>query len=276
MAFEQLKRPPLVEVILELKWRMGAPAEADQPNAPLTVASSLRPELAVDPSYDLLLGKLFDRLSVTYPFHERLPSATIPAEMVPFLVQHRFRTGENTWPLVQLGPGIIALNDTERYTWSDFSQRALRILNILYDAHPRSSDIVVESILLKYIDAELFDYAANSVLDFLRQKLEVSFSLPDSLFQGTHTEAKPDGVNFQIVHPLFKPKGTAHLRFATGARYGEKAIVWETAVLSAGPDVPSMPQGAEKWLEESHSLIHDWFFKLIEGELLRRYSQDDN
>lgn len=111
---EQLKSPPLVEVILEMRWRVGPASQPDQTSGRRGAVSVVPAEMTVDPSYDLLVGRMFDRLSAIYPFHERLPSAMVPAEMVPFLVQHRFRRAQGSWPLVQVGPGIVTLNDTAK------------------------------------------------------------------------------------------------------------------------------------------------------------------
>lgn len=275
MAFERLKNPPLVEAILEMKWRVGSVEQPSQRAVVSGVQLGIPPEGIVDPSYDLLVGQLFKRFSKTYPFHERLPAATIPADIAPFLVQHRFRKGKDAWPLVQIGPGIVALNDTINYRWADFSKRAVTLLNTLYELHPHKTEIVVESLLLRYIDAETFDYVPDSALTFLKDKLKVNFGLPESLFQGEQVDRRPEGLNFQISYPSLRPKGTAALKIATGERSNQRAIVWETLVLSRGRDVSNLPSSAKNWLEDAHTLIHDWFFKLIDGDLLRRYSRNE-
>jgi uncharacterized protein (TIGR04255 family) len=42
-------------------------------------------------------------------------------------------------------------------------------------------------------------------------------------------------------------------------------------VQSAGADLPDMPKGFPAWVDAAHEITHDWFFKLIEGELERRF-----
>ena len=79
---------------------------------------------ALDPHYRLLLGRLFDRFQKDYPVHEQLPTASLPDDMVGQVVQHRFRVAKDDWPLVQVGPGVFTVNDTQHYTWTDFEQRA--------------------------------------------------------------------------------------------------------------------------------------------------------
>lgn len=95
MRPEKLTHPPLVEAILEVRWQLQEQV----------------PGVAVDPKYKLLVGRLYDRLSRDYPFHEPLPTASMPDEMLGYVVQHRFRAAEGVWPLVQVGPGLVTLND---------------------------------------------------------------------------------------------------------------------------------------------------------------------
>ena len=96
MRPEKLTHPPLIEAILEVRWQLQQQA----------------PGVAVDPKYKLLVGRLYDRLSRDYPFYEPLPTASMPDEMLGYVVQHRFRTADGAWPLVQVGPGLVTLNDT--------------------------------------------------------------------------------------------------------------------------------------------------------------------
>jgi hypothetical protein len=41
--------------------------------------------------------------------------------------------------------------------------------------------------------------------------------------------------------------------------------------MSAGDDLPAMPDGFPAWLDSAHNITSDWFFKLIEGELEKRF-----
>lgn len=83
MARKDLKNKPLVEAILEIKWRLVPPVKTA--GAPQVLVP------ATDPHYRLLLGRLFDRFEEEYPFHEQLPTATVPDELVAHVVQHHSR-----------------------------------------------------------------------------------------------------------------------------------------------------------------------------------------
>lgn len=121
MSNKNLINKPLVEAILEVKWQLN------------TIAQNV----SIDPHYKLALGRLFDQLSDEYPYHEQLPTATLPDEVSGYAVQHRFRCASNDWPLVQMGPGILTVNDTRKYTWDDFSHRAINAVRKLSNVYPK-------------------------------------------------------------------------------------------------------------------------------------------
>lgn len=256
MIKKDLKNKPLVEAILEIRWRLRGTSPGPQ----------------TDPHYKLLLGRLFDRMVDEYSEHEQLPAANIPDELAGYVVQHRFRVAANSWPLVQVGPGIFTVNSTADYKWPDFRPRVLSAIDKLYDAHPKVGELKISNIILRYIDAVDFDYRTNNTLEFLKDKLKLKISLPDNLFEGTGIENKPNGLTWQCSFKCEKPKGIINIRFATGQKSNTPAVIWETTIESAGDDLPEMPKVFEDWLDAAHEITDDWFFKMIEGDLERRFS----
>ncbi|TWT62998.1 TIGR04255 family protein [Rubinisphaera italica] len=255
MSSRELKNKPLVEAILEVRWSLQQKA----------------PGFATDPHYRLLLGRLFDRLNKEYPVHEQLETANIPDEMAGHTVQHRFRVAEGEWPLVQLGPGVFTVNDTAKYNWPDFRKRALEATQHLFESYPKVESLKVESLLLRYIDAIDLPSDDSDFCSYLRDMLKVSVELPPAFFGDTGVESSP--VHFQL-HQAFRcstPPGSLQLRVAIGQKNESPALIWETIMQSSGEDVPKMLKEFELWLEDSHKLVNDWFFKMIDGELHRRF-----
>ena len=93
-----LKNKPLIEAIFEIRWKLQEGPEKG---------------MRIDPHYKLLIGRIYEKIKDKYTFHEQLPTASMPDEIAGYIIQHRFRKKENEWPLIQLGPGIITLNDTK-------------------------------------------------------------------------------------------------------------------------------------------------------------------
>lgn len=256
MNSQELKNKPLVEAIFEMRWALQQKA----------------PGIATDPHYCLLPGRFYDRLQSEYPTHEQLSAANIPDEMAGHVVQHRFRMGENDWPLVQLGPGILAVNETSKYMWDDYRARVTGAQEKLYEVYPEADELKIENLTLRYIDAIEFDHQSSNLFDFLHDKLKVSISLPPNLFAGTKIDPLPKHFQMHQMYRSEEPLGIMQIRFATGQHEEKPALIWETTFQSTAPDLPEMPNGFGTWLDQSHTLLHNCFFKMIEGDLLGRFS----
>jgi uncharacterized protein (TIGR04255 family) len=122
---EHLPNKPLIEAILEV--RRG---QDGQP----------------DPAYPLIVGRLYERLRSEYPAIEDLPIVAVPAEIWVHQVRHRFRKTKDGWPLVQVGPGVLTVNETDGYRWRDFSERAKALLPLLHETHPKPETIQITSL----------------------------------------------------------------------------------------------------------------------------------
>ncbi|NLF08857.1 MAG: TIGR04255 family protein [Pirellulaceae bacterium] len=258
MEHRELKNKPLVEAMLEIRWQLE---ESDAGEGK-------------DPHYKLLLGRLFDRLQPDYPEHEQLPTATIPDELVGHVVQHRFRIASNEWPLVQIGPGILTVNETTKYQWHDFQQRIQDVFAKFKDAHPKFTELNFQSLALRYIDAIVFDYSKDNVFDFWRNNLKSDLRLPSSLFSDTGVDELPVHSNLQTTFRCHNPSGVVKLNLATGQQHDNPAIIMDTAVISAGGDLPSLPTEFSAWINSAHEVASDWFFKLIAGDLERRFTDE--
>lgn len=251
-----LKNKPLVEAIFELRWKLQEPA----------------PGMKIDPHYKILVGRIYDRVKDEYPFHEQLPTATMPDEIAGYVVQHRFRKGKDKWPLIQIGPGIITLNETEGYVWENFEKRIHHMLDVLFEAYPDpENNLRINWLLLRYIDAVDFDYEKDDIFSFLGKNLKIQINIYEKLFEETGVGNLPLGFDLRFSFPAKKPKRAVHLRFARGKRKNVDALIWETQVQSVDEDAPKMKDQIREWIVEAHTLTDDWFFKMIEGELLRRF-----
>jgi len=256
MGRKILKNKPLVEAIFEVRWELQEPASG----------------MKIDPPYKLLIGSIYDRVKDQYPFYEQLPTAAMPDEIAGYVVQHRFRKDKEEWPLIQIGPGIITLNDTEGYVWEDFEKRIHHMVDILFETYPDADDgLRINWLLLRYIDAVDFNYGKNNIFPFLRKNLKVYIDMYEKLFEETGVGNSPLGFDLRFSYPATKPKGAVHLRFVRGKKKDVDALIWETQVQSVGDDTPKDKDQIIDWGAEAHMLTNNWFFKMIEGELLKRF-----
>jgi uncharacterized protein (TIGR04255 family) len=252
MAEIKLRKAPLLEGILEIRWKLE-----QQPNGPL-----------VDPNYKILVGRLFDRIESKYPIHEALPTASMPDEMLAHLVQHRFRIEKDEWPLIQLGPGIVTLNNSDKYDWPDFKIRGIELVKTLFDAYPNSkNNLVITNLILKYIDAIPFDFEKNDILEFITNNLGVNMRFPDKFFNSSPIQRNPAGLNTGFSFPIIIPNGNINLHFVSGKMEEKDILIWETIVQTDELNMVKMPEKFEDWFSSAHELTHKIFFKMIEGKL---------
>ncbi len=242
-----LPHKPLVEAIVEMRWGQ---------------------EMQPDPTYPIVVGRLYERVKQEYPQIEDLPVAQVPVELTVHMVRHRFRTSKGGWPLVQIGPGVFTVNDTEGYHWDDFSKRVKDLLPKLYDAFSASETPRVRSVLLRYINAHPIDYPAENLLTFLSKQLGTNLTLPQTVFDRTKVSSSPVGLLIQPIFPMHEPRGTLKLQFGAGRSKNKPALVWEIQIQSTDADIPQMPQGFAGWLDTAHSVAEEWFFQLAKGKLL--------
>ena len=257
MDRKNLQNKPLVEAIFELRWEYIDPDS----------------EIKIDPNNKIIIGRLYDKVSNEYPLHEPLPTASMPDEIGEYIVQHRFRKGKEQWPLIQIGPGIVTLNDTEGYVWEDFEKRIHHLLDSLFEVYPDVDKYMeISGLLLRYIDAVEINYEKEDAFTFLKKNLKVNIDFQKDLFKDTNVGDLPLGFDLRFTFPSHKlPKGAVHLRFVQGKRNNNDALLWETQVQSIAKDAPKNKEQITAWIDDAHTLTHNWFFKMIEGELLRRF-----
>lgn len=251
--YEQLKNPPLVEALLEVRWRLQA-----KENMP-----------PVDPAYPVVVGLLYDRVMDQYRFQETAPEAhLVPPEMLPYRATHRFRVSEGQWPLVQIGPGVAALNFTTSYTWNKFSKAATAFCEKLKDAYRVATDRMPQltRVTLRYINSLEFRFEEQNVLDFMRDMLHIACAVPDEMVDPGTVAGPPASVRFEVRYPLRTPAGLGVLNVRQGAKMDNPALVWELLVMSAGEEVPDLDE-LPKWLSAAHDVVERWFFTLIKGAL---------
>ncbi len=253
---KKLKSPPLVEALLEIKWEL----------------EDIGSGVLRDPGFDIAHLRFFEYVKEPFSYVEPLDTLKIPNEMTPHLVKYRYRVKEDGWPLVQLGPGVASLNFTKPYDWDTFLDHAKRLIPNLLQAY-EGFDLQISSLLLRYINAEPFDFDECDTLEFVDTQLNTLFRPPVNM--KTNYSNRIKGGSWSLQYELTKPLGTGILRFTTATRKEVKSIVWEQNVRSVDEEVPQ-PDGGEnaeivEWLRLAHDVIEDWFLQIVRGDLLTRY-----
>lgn len=258
---EVLRNKPLVEAIFEVRWRL----------------KEIQPGIAVDEDFPLVPGLLYERLRDSYPDYQALPIAELPPELGAQVARFQFRTAGGAWPLVQVGPGIVTLNDTENYQWEDFVLRIGDLVEKLFDVYATiGKTLEVERLTLRYVDAIEFDYLNEDVLSYLKDKLKIQVGITPAVFTGTTITPTPSRLALEMSFASEDPPGSITISLATGKREAPEgspkpALIWHSLFTSESKVTVERKDDIMRWVASGHDLINGWFFTLIEGDLLEQF-----
>jgi uncharacterized protein (TIGR04255 family) len=187
----------------------------------------------------------------------------VPMDAYINVPAHRFRVGKNSYPLVQVGPGILTVNtNDEKYIWENYEKwcsEAFKSLSDLYGFI--TSDNVTLS--LKYFDFFQFNFKENDVnkylSDYFHIKLNQSFlketGNPSSVNLGFFYDTKLGNFSLRI----FKGKNTK----------GQSGIIFDTTISSLR-NIPDVIKFA-KWLNEAHDYVSDSFKAMTKGKMYESF-----
>lgn len=251
---EKLSKQPLIEVVFELHWRSkkGYP----------------------DPDYRLLIGAFYEHIKSEFPVFEPLPTVHIPEEAIPpnnKIVQYRFWSENKTWPVVQLGPGILTVNMNKNYGgWATFKPVIEKVVEKFLNSYPNKENLALERLILKYLDVFRVDFSKDNVLDYLKSKLHVNLSvdLGDDPRKANLSEA-PINIDLKLEHQINEPEGVLGFRFFKALVEDEEGLVMESYVISKeSPQSDLTKESIAIWLDQAHNMTEFIFSNLIRGELM--------
>jgi len=242
MEDKKYNNAPIVEAIFELKWQLP----------------HIRDNLPVDNNYPIIIGALNEKFKQIYPYHEPLPTLAIPEGMAKWNVQHRFRSKQDSWPLYQIGPGIITLNFTKEYHPVDFCKSLTELIRGFYEIYPNEANLVIDELSLRYIDAVRFDYS-NCIFDYLKTDFAIGLDLPKELFESKLFSNLPDFFDVKFVYPINDDIGKIIIRLARGNTNSDDVIIVETLIKSNLLNKELSADEIIQWVRNSHDVTHRTF-----------------
>ncbi len=227
---EKLPNAPLQEVIFELLWEM----DSDEYGMP------------IDVDFDFAQGLFADKLSNEFPYRRKIVPDGFPLKIYPKTF-HQFWKGENEWPVVQIGPGILVVNDVENnYRWTDFKKLIQQAVDILMQSYKKEIKFI--AISLKYIDAvEIKD---KGYLEFINENFNLNLN--------NHFKLSGDLVNVNI-NETFDIEGIGSLNILISNGLSPKnlpSVIWQCNVLSKQSFTAS---GILQWVEKAHKVASNHF-----------------
>lgn len=242
------KNPPIIEALFEMRWKIWEKGEP--PAAPM------------DEKFKFFPGRFYDKIKELFPNVEVLPYSNIPDQLDINLPRYRFRKSPNSYPLIQIGPGVLTVNLDKNFTQDLFFNTCIEILNIFFEILP---DIKLRELILHYIDGFDYDYEKNDAFEFLDEKLSTHFAFSPNLFEDTNINPIPSKFHLEANYHVNDPKGYFMCQFRSGIRKpnGEKFILMDSIFRSFGDELPNIEE-IDVWILRADDLIHKWFLKMID------------
>lgn len=239
MSRTKLKNAPLKEVVFELGW----------------IGGFYQTGVKTDPDFDLAQGKFAAKLQKRFHVHRRLIPDNAPVRIFGAPI-HQYWTGELKWPVIQHGPGIITVNQTDHeYEWEDnYKPLVISAINDLLDSYDVPPNF--NKVKLQYIDA--YDLNEADIVGFMKSNLQTEII--------TGYEAPGDLLNISIQQRFRLPDKTImSLSISDGInnKNGSKSVIWTTTTEKKAS--MSYDEIIE-WLEIAHSATSDFFKKMLSPE----------
>ena len=238
---KKLPKAPLQEVIFELLWDVDFDQHGD----------------LVDLDFELAQGVFAREISGEFPTRKRAIPEGIPIKIYPNAI-HQFWKGPGAWPVVQIGPGVLAVNDTEvNYEWdSKFFPLVKRSIAHLEKSYEKELNYI--NVSLRYIDAiEIDDDDQSDFLNFINSKFKIKlsydFEIPGSIsnLNLTQTFSIDDETKISLIISNGKNK------------LNKPALIWQTYIFCKTKKTST---GVIDWVEGAHSLTSKTFVDILNSE----------
>ena len=210
-----LLNPPLLEAIFELRWEL----EQNQ------TTGTLR-----DPSYPMMYGRMYEKFKKELPIIEDLPTTQVHPEANPFVVRHRMRAKKEEWPLIQVGPGVLTVNETKNY--SSLIARSVEAIQELFPTDSLPLNFIKAEI--RYVNGIALEKSIENPLSFLAEKLHTKIEMDPEIFELNDASDQPIGLGLNVLYPLQDPVGQLGISINLGQMDKKPAYIVQSVIQSLG------------------------------------------
>ena len=245
----KLPQAPLQEVIFEVRWDLDVDPESNQ---------------MIDNGFDMGVGAFKTLCKDEFHLSRRKVHADMPARLLFHQVVYQYWKGEGEWPVIQLGPGIFTINDTEKnYDWDNFYPLIKKGLDWLEKAY--GYKLNYNYLTLRYIDTvKMKEFTGSSLEEFVKKNFNFSFE------NHYNTRGALKQLLFDQVFDLDE-KGGLHIAFSNGKDKEKKedVFVWQTAVVKAGTFTT---EDIVTWADSAHHITAQLFKDITKKDFYARFN----
>jgi uncharacterized protein (TIGR04255 family) len=241
----KLPNAPLQEVIFELLWEIGR----DEKGFPF------------DEDFNFAKGVFADITKHDFPFRNNTAFDANQLRFYPVPI-HQFWRAENSWPVLQIGHGMLVVNDIEaNYTWDNFKKLIHQAIDYLLKSWQKKLSFL--SVRLKYIDA--YEIGETNKLKFINDNMRLSLQ----------NDFRPNDEVINLnLNQTFKLNQNNFLEvvLASGVSPDNKpAIIWQSNVYFEGK---MNQEQLLQWLDYAHEVASNHFKQFITKDFYDKFSQN--
>ncbi len=260
----RLPNAPLTEVVFEMQWKM-----VENPSLPIPI----------DPGYPLLVDVLtsyskkkgFDTIKDFHPGYTGFGRS----------ISRRFYKGEQSFPLLQIGPGIFAANESIEYEWNSFKKMAADGASEIVRNYPQLRNFPHEilHLELRYLDTfEESLVGSSNILDFINQATESEIKLPSFWDRSFFKKEKRGRIQIDAdVKDM--PDSIFSINIASAKKDEVPVIRMESKVITAGTKliatgkVETFSSKLDIWMEKAHEKTSESFKELIKPDVFEKFEK---
>lgn len=238
----KLPKAPLLEVIYELRWDIKNEQDLVK--------------------FQYLHGDLYSAQKTNYPSRELLTPTDMPMALMINNPVYRFKSNES-YPLFQLGPGVLSLNTTDAtYFWEDYYEGCRNLTASFFDVYQLTNDEKFRPNLI-YLDFYKFDFINNDVITFINDNLNIVLS---QNFYKTIKNPSTISLAFNYTTDL----GKLDILLNAGLNgSNETGLVIRTQL--NGPAVAPSTDEIMSWLDKAHTFCSNLFKEMTKGDLYETF-----
>lgn len=242
---DKLPNAPLQEIVFELLWEVGR----DEHGFPF------------DDDFGFAQGLYAELTKIEFPFRKKTAFAGVPWSLYP-VPMHQFWKAENTWPVLQIGKGILVVNDTKsNYRWENYKKLIHQAIQYLLLAYQK--DLTFITVRLKYIYA--YEIGEVNNLIFINNNFNICLNnqfMPDENL-----------VNVNL-NQTFRLENSNNMDVVLSTGYSpdnKPAIIWQLSVYQERKMIENQ---LAPWLDNAHEIAGNYFKQFVNKDFYARFTED--
>ena len=264
----RLPNAPLVEVVFELHW-----------DVQLTDTVGESSPFGYDPALHYFRQSFKDAAAKRgFPEHERFIQ---PGPSIIRTIDSRFRREKREpFPLLQIGPGVVACNLATDYEWDDFHNLCSLLLELLEETYPQTevTPLNPNRIELRYIDH--FGEGvikSKSISKFLDDQTNLGSAI-HQLLDGLPLKSHDSGHLAVRKEASEMPGSWFDFNIRTATSGGKQSGIGMVSKVVLERDVDHIwrkdgREGILNWLSGAHDLTSAFFKRIMSEELMAAFKE---